>query len=342
MKHLLQILLDELKAGRPAALATVVFQEGSAPRGAGSRLLAGEHGLIAGTTGGGLAEAKAIQACAKACLTGQPEMLEIAMDGTLAAHSDLICGGKVRILIEPFSPSGTDSADVEKALQALQQDGCVILRHLPPLQGCRRVMPCNDLSNQELLRSLTELMPPRCDAAIIEMEGSACFCELCLPEERMFIAGGGHVSMPTAAMAAMAGFSVHVIDDRKEFANSQRFPHAGVHVMPDYKECFRSFHITQSDYIVIVTRGHLFDRIVAAQALATKAGYIGMIGSRTKRNQVYAKLLEEGFAEQDIQRIHSPIGLNIGAETPEEIAVSILAECIQCRRGKDKHSFGWD
>ena len=100
-------------------------------------------------------------------------------------------------------------------------------------------------------------------------------------------------------------------------------------------------HVTPRDYIVVVTRGHLFDRTVVSQALKTDAGYIGMIGSSSKRKQVYAKLQEEGFSAGDLERIHSPIGLSIGAETPEEIAVSILAECIAHRRGAEIPGGGW-
>ena len=341
MTNLLQLLLEELNAGRAAALATVVFQEGSAPRGSGSRLLAGTRGLIAGTTGGGLAEAKALEACARACQSGKPELLDIAMDGTLAAHSDLICGGRVRILIEPFLPSSADQEIIRQALQEMQEEGCFILRPMPPHQGSWLAVPRSGGSRQEALGAILGQMPEREDAAIIMLEGIPFFCERCQAEERMFIAGGGHVSMPTAAIAAIAGFSVHVFDDRSEFASRQRFPHASVHAVPGYENCFAPFHVASRDYIVIVTRGHLFDRMVAAQALKTNAGYIGMIGSQSKKRQVYARLLEEGFSEQDLARIHSPIGLSIGAETPEEIAVSILAECIAHRRGKTVAS-GWN
>ncbi len=352
MEQILLKLLHELEAGRPAALATVVFQMGSAPRGTGSRLLAGPGGLLSGTTGGGLAEAMAIEACAAACGSGEPATLDIAMDGTLAARSDLICGGRVSLLIEPFLPSLPSVGIVARALESADGEGCIIVRPYPPQKGSWVVLlpdgagwkpgaaegGCPALP----LAVITETMAtPGTEAALVGAEGRQFYCERCRTGERMIIAGGGHVSLPTASIATLTGFSVHVIDDREEFASPERFPMADVHVVPGYEDCFAGFRITQRDYIVVVTRGHLFDRTVVSQALKTNAGYIGMIGSSSKRRQVYGKLLEEGFDLGDLERIHSPIGLSIGAETPEEIAVSILGECIAHRRGADITGRGW-
>lgn len=336
MQELLHLLCSELAAGRPAALATVVFQAGSAPRGAGSRLLAGPKGLLGGTTGGGLAEARVIEACAKACETQRASVLDIAMDGTLAARSEMICGGQVRVLIEPFAPENRELANVASlAAAAAKGAGCRIVRPYAATRtswtllyddGSSAGAPLDEAAAKTLLAA------PLDEAALVPCGETVYFCERCQAPERMIIVGGGHVSRPTAAIAGLTGFAVHVLDDRPEYANSGRFPNAEVHVTPEYARCFDALHVTPRDYIVIVTRGHLFDGVAAAQALRTPAGYIGMIGSTRKRQQIYAKLLESGFTEQDLARIHAPIGLDIGAETPEEIAVSILAECIAVRR----------
>lgn len=318
-------------------MATVVFQEGSAPRGAGSRLLAGPGGLLGGTTGGGLAEAKVIEACEKACETQEAVVLDIAMDGTLAAHSEMICGGQVRVLIEPFDPERKELEHITSlALQAAEGTGCRIVRPYPPSKRTSWTLLYEDGSSEGAdldPQSKAELnAAPLDEAALVPCHGTVFFCERCQPPERMIIVGGGHVSRPTAAIAGLIGFAVHVLDDRPEYANNGRFPNATVHVTPEYSQCFEPLRITPRDYIVIVTRGHLFDGVAAEQALKTSAGYIGMIGSMRKRKQIYAKLQESGFTEQDLERIHAPIGLDIGAETPEEIAVSILAECIAVRR----------
>ena len=336
MRELLRLLCSELTAGRPAAMATVVFQEGSAPRGAGSRLLASSRGLLGGTTGGGLAEARVIEACARACEDRRAVVLDIAMDGSLAARSEMICGGQVHVLIEPFFPDQQELVQTATlALDAARTSGCRVVRPYPSAHTAwTLIYDGGAVHGAPLDTSVAAalLAAPMTEAALVPCGETVYFCEVCQPPERMILVGGGHVSRPTAAIAGLTGFSVHVLDDRAEYANRDRFPNAATHVVPEYSHCFDALNITPRDYIVIVTRGHLFDGVAVAQALRTPAGYIGMIGSSRKRQQIYAHLLESGFTEQDLARIHAPIGLDIGAETPEEIAVSILAECIAVRR----------
>jgi xanthine dehydrogenase accessory factor len=132
-------------------------------------------------------------------------------------------------------------------------------------------------------------------------------------------------------MASMTGFAVTVLDDREEFASPQRFPQARTVVLPDFGQAFAQLTITPQCYVVIMTRGHLHDKTVLEQALKTPACYVGMIGSRRKRDALYDQLRSEGVDESSIARCHCPIGLEIGARTPEEIAVSIMAEIIACR-----------
>jgi len=136
-------------------------------------------------------------------------------------------------------------------------------------------------------------------------------------------------------VGAGLGFRTTVLDDREEFASRERFPSpVEVVVLEDFSDCLSKCPIDEESYLVIVTRGHLHDKAVLSQALRTRAGYIGMIGSKRKRDSIYRALLDEGFSRDDLGRVHSPIGLDIGAETPEEIAVSIAAELIQVRSRK--------
>jgi xanthine dehydrogenase accessory factor len=147
-----------------------------------------------------------------------------------------------------------------------------------------------------------------------------------------YIFGAGHVSQCLAPLCHLVGFITVVLDDRHQYANSQRFPTAGRTIVVDsFGDAFRTLTIREDSYVVIVTRGHAHDRTVLAQALRTDAGYIGMIGSVHKRDVVYRALAERGFGSRDFARVHSPIGLAIGAESPEEIAVSIVAEMVQVR-----------
>jgi xanthine dehydrogenase accessory factor len=140
------------------------------------------------------------------------------------------------------------------------------------------------------------------------------------------------VAQPTLHLAALTGFRTEIVDDRPDFANRERFPEADrVCVIDDFRNAFGGLAVDDTSFLVIFTRGHHHDLTVLAQALRTEAAYIGMIGSKRKRDAIYTALLKAGFTQADLQRVHSPIGLAIGAETPEEIGVSIVAELIQER-----------
>ena len=148
----------------------------------------------------------------------------------------------------------------------------------------------------------------------------------------VYIFGAGHVSQKLASLTSFVGFQTVVLDDRGEYANKDRFPDAGrVIVASDMGNCMKDLPINKSSYIVIVTRGHAYDMTILAQALQTDAGYIGMIGSRRKRDIIYEHLRQSGVSEEALNRVHSPIGTRINAETPEEIAVSIIGELISAR-----------
>ncbi len=150
-------------------------------------------------------------------------------------------------------------------------------------------------------------------------------------EPTVYIFGGGHVSEQVAPLAKNVHFKVVVIDDREIFANRERFPEADEVIVSEFEKCFDRLSIDESSYLVIVTRGHLYDGIVLEQALKSKARYIGMIGSRKKIGTLYQSLTAKGIAKEALGRVHAPIGIEINSETPEEIAVSIVAELIKVR-----------
>jgi xanthine dehydrogenase accessory factor len=163
------------------------------------------------------------------------------------------------------------------------------------------------------------------------------FVEPILPQPTVYLFGGGHVSMAVAKTAAGAGFAIAVIDDRESFANTERFPMAG-HVFTAYEDAFAKIEPNASSYLVIVTRGHKEDMRVLAWAVRTKARYVGMIGSKRKVISVYKALETEGIRAEELDRVFAPMGLDIGALSPEEIAVSIVAELIAVRRNADHAS----
>jgi xanthine dehydrogenase accessory factor len=173
-------------------------------------------------------------------------------------------------------------------------------------------------------------------------EGMVCggivdvFIEPLQSSPTLFIFGGGHISLTLARIGKMVDFRVVIIDDRPEFANAERFPEADETISGDIASTMPRLDINGSSYIVIVTRGHLNDSEVLEWAVTTPAAYVGMIGSKKKIRTIFAHLLTKGITQEQLDRVHSPIGLSIGAETPEEIAVSIMAELIQVRRPLNK------
>jgi xanthine dehydrogenase accessory factor len=158
------------------------------------------------------------------------------------------------------------------------------------------------------------------------------FVEPILPQPAVYLFGGGHVSLALASAAHAAGFAVAVVDDREQFANLERFPMAR-EIYTSFGEAFERIHPNESTYLVIVTRGHKEDMRVLAWALRTPARYIGMIGSKRKVLSVLHVLEKEGFRREELERMYAPMGVEIGALTPEEIAVSVAAELVAVRRG---------
>lgn len=158
------------------------------------------------------------------------------------------------------------------------------------------------------------------------------YLEPILSGPKVFLFGGGHVSLSVARLSKMAGFRVAVIDDRPEFANRERFPEAEEVIAEEFSSALKKLKTARESYLVILTRGHAYDQETLEWALGTEARYVGMIGSRKKVQTVFSNLKEKGVSEEKLNSVHSPIGMDIGAETPEEIAVSIVAEMIRERR----------
>lgn len=158
------------------------------------------------------------------------------------------------------------------------------------------------------------------------------FIEPILSPSTLYIFGGGHISLPVAKIGKLLDFKIVIIDDRAEFANPQRFPEAELTLAEDFNKAFSELQINKASYIVIVTRNHQYDEMVLEWALGTQAKYIGMIGSKTKNKAIFSHLRAKGIPRERLDKVHAPIGLEIYAQNPEEIAISILAEIIKVRR----------
>lgn len=199
-------------------------------------------------------------------------------------------------------------------------------------QAAREVM------EQEKPRTLTFNLnqDPKYDTGLVCGGTLDIFLEPILPAALLYIFGAGHVSASLYKTAKDAGFDVIVVDDRETYANRERFPEAQEVIADDFDRATQRLDITESAYIVIVTRGHRDDMRVLRWAVGTKARYVGMIGSKRKTIALFRELRREGLPAQLFERVHAPIGLDIGAVTPEEIAISITAELIAVRRKSER------
>lgn len=164
------------------------------------------------------------------------------------------------------------------------------------------------------------------------------FVEAVVPQPKAFIFGGGHISRSLAQVASLAGFATAVIDNREAFANRERFPEADEVYAGEYEEVYPQLNVNSTSYLIIVTRGHRDDMRVLRWAITTDARYIAMVGSKRKVYAILKEFEKEGIARESLERIYSPMGLEIGAITPEEIAISVLAEMIAVRR---QPGMGW-
>ena len=343
MKELYEYILDLIRSGKRGALATIVHQAGSSPRGLGAQMVIMEDGKILGSVGGGTLEADVIKGAREVMREGVPRRMEFFLRGEDVADSDMICGGDVEVLLEPLKEGFADLYNRLKEIKERDEKG--LLFTLLPGDGSEggkglfvpkgegvSLLPSRVHSLLEgFLSSHPELWQRR-DPFPLSVEGFQFFVEPIFVEPTLYIFGAGHIAQQIAPLAKMADFRVVVLDDRADFATPERFPEADQVLVQDFEGLASKVKVGEEDYLVIVTRGHLHDYTVLRQFLRSGAKYIGMIGSRKKRDAIYRRLRQEGFSEEEISRVHAPIGLDIGAETPQEIAISIVAELIAVRR----------
>jgi xanthine dehydrogenase accessory factor len=371
MESIVAAANDLLAEGQGFVLATIIDCEGSTPRPMGTRMLITAQQKIVGTIGGGLLEARTMRAAARMHGEGsRGRFLTCDLTNEDAATMGMICGGCVQVLLDPIRPDDENRDLFASWHKALSQghhaslvsvvsvsedetriasiDHALIDASSGSAKSCRqtesktnRLADALESASHEKGRfnlsdtvreTLSALVKKARHVHVLNLKGCLVVVDPGQIAPTLYIFGAGHVARPTAHLASMVGFGVVVLDDRPEFADRKHFPDAtAVHTLSSFNAAFNHLAVTTDTYIVIVTRGHLHDREVLVQALKTPAAYIGMIGSRHKRDAMYESLLKDGYKDAHINRVHCPIGLPIGGDTPEEIAVSIVAELISVR-----------
>jgi xanthine dehydrogenase accessory factor len=340
MNSIIRAMSNLIAQEESFVLATVVTRNGSAPRSAGAKMLVRPDGSIAGTVGGGKLEAQVLEQAAEVMKTHVATVNEFHFTGNDASTMDMICGGRVEVLVEWLDARSPAVIELVQALQALtdsHQKGWLVTRLQGNPENSEHALVASEQILAGELPSGLEVKSVRASRqpAMLKFQEQDCLVEPVNISGSVYIFGAGHVSRSLADFTQAVGFWTVVVDDRPEFANRQRFPCADQIIVPEnYEAALAGIEIDEDSYIVIVTRGHLYDHTVLAQALRTRAGYIGMIGSRRKCQLIFDDLLKNGFTPEDIRRVYAPIGLPIEAETPEEIGVSITAELIKVRAQK--------
>lgn len=328
--------LDKEKSG---VLATVIERTGSAPRDVGAKMFIGEDRKTFGTVGGGLLESKAYQEALSIMHTGTSKTYSISMDAVRIDADDMLCGGNVTILLEPATKKYQNLYRQITALQEKRQRGLILTNFSTDIFSKTLLDQAGnitgDIPGPEMVQRVQEFLYERQPMLL-----DGYFIDPVTISFPLYIFGAGHVSQRISQIAKTADFYITVIDDRKEFANSERFPNADAVMVADIHDAFCCLDFTGNEFVIIATRSHEYDAIIIREALSHNTRYIGMIGSKRKVKIILDSIRDEGFDESALKRIHAPVGIPINAETPQEIAISIVAELVKTKNSPHTSKVG--
>jgi xanthine dehydrogenase accessory factor len=317
--------------GQGAALATVARRRGSLPMASDAKLLVGADGDVVGTVGGGCLEADVAAQALDVMRSGRPALARHTLNADVAGDLGLSCGGTVELFLEPVIGSSEGAALYAAVADAIaSRTGATLATALDWSAGPRKTLQIG-----AEIRSIGRLLtvPAGSDGATPALDAAAgVFVEPVPRVPRLILFGAGHVGVEIARMATATDFHVVVIDDRAEFANRERFPSAAEVIVRDLPGALGVLTLDADDYVIACTRGHAMDAVVVERTAASAACYVGMLGSRRKREVIWQALERAGVPRDALERVKVPIGDDIGADTPGEIGISVMAELIRLRR----------
>ncbi|MBI3117310.1 MAG: XdhC family protein [Candidatus Hydrogenedentes bacterium] len=369
MLNIYEKALELLEAGRRVAFAVVVHATGSTPQKPGAKALFEPSGPVHGTLGGGCLEAEARQRAFRALDSEQPLVFDLKLDEVDGWDDGLVCGGRVRIFVDPNVSRNAAAYRMAFAAQARGAAGVLVLviehpdhapgtalwldgdaLHSGPKEHAQHdtlggdsppASPASHVSFAEPLRQEIAALLSREQAGLVRVpphngtSGIEVFVEPVLPPPRLVIAGAGHIGKALARLGAWLGFHVTLIDDRPSFAHAAHVPDAHTILCGDIAEELQHLPLDARTYVVIVTRGHRHDGQALAACIHAPVAYLGLIGSKRKSLLLRRRLLADGLAsEEEVARVVSPMGLDIGGTSVEEIALSIAAQLVAVRRRK--------
>jgi xanthine dehydrogenase accessory factor len=339
MLDILSTIDEWLREGRQVALATVVDTWGSAPRQRGAKMGVSADMAMIGSVSGGCVETAVVEEALESLTKGKPRLLTFGVSDDTAWEVGLACGGKISVLVEPL-----DKGWWEKVAADVRQDTATVTATIldGELAGQKALVEASGVVYAtEGLRDGVRDAVTQAASAALEKGGSErtqvndldVLLDVYRPRPRLVIVGGAHVAMALKNFAHLLGFRVFLIDPRKAFATSERFPDVELisHRYPD--KALTEIGMTAETYIAILTHDPKIDDPALRAALPGPAPYVGILSSKRTHEKRIERLTKAGIDPELLKRIRTPIGLEIGAKTPEEIALCIMAEIIAVRNG---------
>ena len=349
MREVVEEALRLIGKNEPFVIVTVTCTRGSTPQKAGAKLLVRQDGSSAGTLGGGCIEGD-IWCLAKEILHKQcgPLLRRYDLNEEFAARDGLVCGGTMYFFLDPILKPDYFKPFVTEIVQAYRGGSPVAMATVVNISNSQsnlgsKLLIKEDGSTKGSLgdpeidheaSTIGRAIAPYGGNKIFQTrDGKEIFVEAYTSPPILVLMGGGHVSKAVSRLAATLGFRIYIIDDRPEFASKERFPEAEDVVVTDFDKGLEKIPMNPNTYIVVATRGHRYDDMALSAAVQTRARFIGLLGSKRKTLEIYKSLIQANVPLERLQEVRAPIGLNIGARTPEELAVSIMAEIVMIRNG---------
>lgn len=336
MRNTIKALCDFLEKGQDVVLCSVVAASGSTPRGAGAKMMVLADGSATGTIGGGAVEHRAVELATRVHQDKGSFVEQFDLSDSAKADLGMICGGNTTVYFQYFASDDPHALAFARAAARqveANEDAWLITEIAEDGQGSMGIYADGGLAFGQGIA--LEDSGNWFGSGSLYIPGKIRhYIEPLSRKGRAYLFGGGHVSQALVPVIAKIGFVPVVYEDRERFCDLNLFPGAMATIQGSFEEIADKITLEASDYAIIMTRGHMADYAVLEQVLRTPVTYIGLIGSRRKIAKTHEKLRAAGFGDRDIARIHNPIGLDIGAETPDEIAISIAGELIAHRAGK--------
>ena len=372
MEDLWERAEELLAAGKPFVLATIIRTRGSVPREVGAKMVVPPEGQPFGTIGGGCGEGEVLRRAYPVLEQKlPPRIVQVDLTGDFDQDEIQVCGGVMDVALDLWQPDehralahtlveatrarrpaalvtalgpvngiqpgtkiclslGQDGQDGQERKDG--KDGTSLTPAVSITAETLKTLASSVSSGKPQLFAVSPQGEVREDAVVRKEDWPRIFVDVQMGVQTLLIVGAGHIAQPLCEIGAMLGFHTVVVDDRWAFANRERFPNAADIRVGPFEDVLNSLNINEQTFVVVVTRGHVWDETAVKTALKKNPAYIGMIGSRRRSKTTLERLVEQGYQPEDVARVHTPLGLDIAAETPAEIAVAIAAEIIRARR----------